>query len=205
MRTSHILSCIGLATTLILAPLTAHAEPAMVGNPAPDFTVQDSSGKSVSLHDFKGKTVVLEWFNQTCPFVKKFYSKGDMQRFQSTATKQGAVWLTIASSAEGKSGYLDTKSGPAVVSEMGMNSTALLLDSDGKIGKMYGARTTPHTFVIDPNGTLAYAGAIDNTPSTTADDVPKATNYVIGAIDAIKAGKVIDPASTEPYGCSVKY
>ena len=205
MRASQILSFIGLATTLILAPVTSHAEPAMVGNPAPDFTVQDSSGKNVSLHEFKGKTVVLEWFNQNCPFVKKFYSKGDMQRFQSTATNQGVVWLTVNSSAEGKSGYLDPKSGTAVRSEMGMNSTALLLDSDGKVGKMYGARTTPHTFVVDPNGTLAYAGAIDNTPSTIADDVPKATNYVMGAIDAIKAGKVIDPASTDPYGCSVKY
>jgi peroxiredoxin len=205
MRASLLLSLIGLTTTLLLAPLTVHAEPAMVGNPAPDFTVQDSSGKAVSLHDFKGKTVVLEWFNQNCPFVKKFYSGGDMQRFQSIATNQGVVWLTVTSSAEGKSGHLDTKSGTAVRSELGMNSTALLLDSDGKVGKMYGARTTPHTFVIDPNGTLAYAGAIDSTPSTTAKDIAGATNYVMAAIDAIKAGKTIDPASTEPYGCSVKY
>jgi peroxiredoxin len=205
MKTRQLFFLLGVAVSTLFSSTLASAETAVVGSPAPNFTVKDSSGKEVSLNDFKGKTVVLEWFNQNCPFVKKFYTNGDMQRFQSNTTGQGVVWLTINSSAEGKSGHLDMESATSVKEELAMKSSALLLDSDGTVGKLYGARTTPHTFVIDPKGTLAYAGAIDSVPSTKSSDVAGATNYVLGAIDAIKVGKTVDPASTEPYGCSVKY
>jgi len=205
MKARHLFSLLGIAASILFATKFACADAAAVGSAAPNFTVKDSSGKDVSLTDFKGKTVVLEWFNQNCPFVKKFYSKGDMQRFQDTTTSQGVVWLTITSSAEGKNGYLDASTAPEVREELAMKSTALLLDSSGAVGKLYGARTTPHTFVVDPKGTLVYAGAIDSEPSTSSSDIATATNYVLGAVDAIKAGKAVDPSSTEPYGCSVKY
>ena len=193
------------AIAVLAVPLTGRTQQATVGSAAPDFTVTDSTGKEVSLHDFKGKIVVLEWFNPNCPFIKKFYSKGDMQRFQEQTTSQGVVCLTVSSSAEGKSGYLTKESATSTRQDLNMKSTALLLDGSGNVGKLYGARTTPHLFVVDSFGTLSYTGAIDSSPSADSDDVAGATNYVLGAIEALKAGKPVTPPSTEPYGCSVKY
>ena len=188
----------------LTAPLSAFAE-AHVGGAAPDFRLQDASGKETTLSQFKGKTVVLEWFNPNCPFVKKFYSGGDMQRFQKESVAKGVVWLTISSSAEGKPGYISLQDAPKAVSSMGLQSTALLLDPKGTTGRAYGARTTPHMFVVNPAGTLVYAGAIDSTPSTDSEDIAGATNYVLNAVDGIAKGKDFDPVSTDPYGCSVKY
>lgn len=189
-----------------IAPLSpASAETAVVGKPAPDFKLADDQGKETSLSQFKGKTVVLEWYNATCPFVKKFYANGHMQQFQKEALAKGAVWLTINSSAEGKPGHIAQGDAAQAAKTAGLNSTALLLDPKGTVGREYGARTTPHMFVVDPKGTLAYAGAIDDTPSTSAGDIASAENHVMSAIDAIAQGKAVSPASTEPYGCSVKY
>ena len=195
-----------LPLTVFLTPLSAHcATEQGAGAVAPEFTAKDSSGADVSLKDLKGKIVVLEWFNPNCPFVKKFYSNGDMQRFQKEAAAKGVVWLTVSSSAPGKNGHLTQETAAKTKEELSINSKALLLDTDGSIGKAYGARTTPHLFVVDAGGKIAYAGAIDSTPSTDASDISGATNYVSRAIDALIAGKPVETASTEPYGCSVKY
>lgn len=193
-----------LCVTFTAICLPAYAEVG-VGSPAPDFTLTDASGNPVSLSSFKGKNVVLEWFNPGCPFVKKFYSNGDMQRFQSKVVSEGGVWLTINSSAAGKQGHIAQDKAKEVSSESGLKSTALLLDSNGAVGKTFGARTTPHMFVIDAKGTLVYDGAIDSEASTEPDDISGATNYVLAAIDTLKSGGTVSPASTEPYGCSVKY
>ena len=190
---------------LFIFPSFAMSETAKVGHPAPDFTLRDARGAEVSLKSFAGKTVVLEWFNPGCPFVKKFYTNGDMQRLQRESIAKGAVWLTINSSAEGKSGHLSSAEAVGIIGELGLASTALLLDDDGRVGKLYGARVTPHMFVISPQGSLAYAGAIDSVASTRSADIGTATNYVVGALDAISAGKQTSPSDTEPYGCSVKY
>ena len=198
--TALIVTLVSLASTA-----TASAETAVVGKPAPDFKLSDAQGKDTSLSQFKGKTVVLEWYNPTCPFVKKFYANGNMQQFQKEAIAKGAVWLTINSNAEGKPGHLAQGDAAQAAKAASLNSTALLLDPKGTVGREYGARTTPHMFVVDPKGTLAYAGAIDDTPSTSSGDIESAENHVMSAIDAIAQGKAVDPASTEPYGCSVKY
>jgi hypothetical protein len=202
---SRILSCaLGLLISFTL-PRLAVSEPAKVGDSAPDFTLRSAQGTEVSLKSFSGKPVVLEWFNPGCPFVKKFYANGDMQRFQRESVAKGAVWLTINSSAEGKQGHLTPAEALDVVSDLGVASTAVLLDPTGSVGKLYGARTTPHVFVITPEGKLAYAGAIDSAASTRSSDIASATNYVLGALDSIKAGKAPSPSDTEPYGCGVKY
>lgn len=198
--TALIVTLVSLASTA-----TVSAETAVVGKPAPDFKLSDAQGKDTSLSQFKGKTVVLEWYNPTCPFVKKFYANGNMQQFQKEAVAKGAVWLTINSNAEGKPGHLAQGDAAQAAKAASLNSTALLLDPKGTVGREYGARTTPHMFVVDPKGTLAYAGAIDDTPSTSSGDIESAENHVMSAIDAIAQGKAVDPASTEPYGCAVKY
>lgn len=182
----------------------AHAQ-ATVGAPAPDFTAKDSTGKEVSLQSLKGKIVVLEWFNPGCPFVKKFYKNGDMQKMQQELTAKGVTWLTVSSSAPGKSGHLTPEVAESTRAELAMKSSSLVLDESGSIGKAYGARTTPHVFVINSDGKVAYAGAIDSEASTSSSDIAVATNYLTGAVESLQAGKPVDPASTEPYGCSVKY
>jgi peroxiredoxin len=199
-----IFASIVTATTL-LAPLTSVHADVVVGDVAPEFTAKDSTGKDVSLNTFKGKIVVLEWFNPNCPFVKKFYKNGNMQKFQETLAAKGVVWLTVNSSASGRSGHLSPEEAQETRKELGMKSTALILDEDGKVGKAFGARTTPHMYVVGTDGKVAYAGAIDSEASTSADDIAGATNYVTNAVSALTAGKAVDPASTEPYGCSVKY
>lgn len=199
----HILSAFFL--TVMLAG-TAAAAPE-VGKQAPEFTAADAiSGKPISLADYKGKIVVLEWNNFDCPFVKKFYGSNVMQELQKTARRGDVVWITVNSSAPGKQGNLaDAAAVKAALAEHQADPTAYLIDADGVIGKAYGASTTPHMFVIAKDGTLAYQGAIDSIADADAASIDKATNYVTAAIDALKAGKPVNPSATQPYGCSVKY
>lgn len=170
-----------------------------------DFELKDINGKTVTLSQFKGKFVVLEWINHGCPFVVKHYSSGNMQKLQKTYTKKGVVWLSICSSAPGKQGNLSNDEWKAANKDKGSAATTVLLDPDGKVGKMYGASTTPHMFVIDRAGKVIYKGAIDDRPTPKADDVKGAKNYVASALDAALAGKKVAVSSTKPYGCGVKY
>lgn len=181
------------------------ADAPSIGNPAPDFSVTDSKGKTHSLSQYKGKYVVLEWFNPDCPFVKKHYGPGNMQKLQQEYTSKGAVWLTINSSAQGLEGHLTPEQAEKTWSSLKMSSTALLLDADGKAGQLYGAKNTPHMFVINPEGKLIYQGAIDSKPTPKPEDIAGATNYVKVALDESMGGKPVSNASTKPYGCSVKY
>ena len=185
--------------------LTYSAAAVSTGSPAPDFTLTDTTGTEHSLSDFEGKFVVLEWTNHLCPFVKKHYSGGDMQALQKEMTDGGVVWLQIISSAEGKQGYLTPKEGEAMREKKGMHSTAMLLDPFGEVGRTYDARTTPHMYMIDPDGTLIYQGAIDSIKSARQSDVSKAVNYVKAAHQNALADQPIENATTIPYGCSVKY
>ncbi len=205
-----------LALALAIAPAAPRAEDtkqataaadahAVVDQKAPAFTLTGLDGKAYSLADFKGKYVVLEWNNFDCPFVKKFYGAGKMQDLQKEYTAKGVVWLTICSSAEGKQGYYEPDAMKAMVAERKLSSTAYLRDPDGKVGKLYGAKTTPHMFVISPDGVLIYAGAIDDKPGTDPADIANASNYVTASLNLAMAGKPLDVKSTTSYGCSVKY
>lgn len=178
---------------------------AKVGAAAPDFTLTAADGSTVQLSALKGKTVVLEWTNHECPFVKKHYESNNMQQLQASATSNDVVWLTINSGAPGKQGHVDAAGAMKVKEQHKHNSTAYLLDADGVVGRLYGAKTTPHMYVIDTAGTLQYAGAIDSVPSADKGDIPNSRNYVSNALAALAEGKTPDPASTQPYGCSVKY
>ena len=175
------------------------------GELVPNFTLDSSQKKKVSLADFKGQIVVLEWTNQECPFVKKHYSSNNMQNLQGESVGKGVIWLSIVSSAPGKQGYVTTEQAEKIRLEKGFKSTALLLDPEGKTGKAYGAKTTPHIFIIDREGKLAYQGAIDDHPSTDAKDIPKSKNYVQEALTDILAGQKVRTAQTSSYGCGVKY
>jgi peroxiredoxin len=200
MKTKLLLSLLTcLASTSLFA-----AAPA-VGSAAPDFSVTDSKGKTQSVSQYKGKTVVLEWFNPECPFVKKHYGSNNMQKLQDEFTGKGVVWLTIDSSATGKEGNLTAEQAEKQMTEWKMKSTALLLDPDGKAGQTYGAKNTPHMFIINPEGKLIYAGAIDSKASPNPADIPSSTNYVKVALEESMGGKPVTTASTKPYGCSVKY
>ncbi len=187
------------------ALFAADAPAPAVGNAAPDFSISDSNGKTHSLSQYKGKYVVLEWFNPDCPFVKKHYGVGNMQKLQKEFTGKGVVWLAIDSSAPGKEGNLTGEQANAKISEWKSPMTALLLDPDGKAGHAYGAKNTPHMFIIDPEGKIIYMGAIDSKASPNPADIPTSTNYVRVALDEALAGKKVSNASTRPYGCSVKY
>jgi peroxiredoxin len=178
---------------------------AALGQAAPAFELQDSSGRTVSLGDYRGKFVVLEWVNFNCPFVGKHYGSGNMQRLQKAYTAQGVAWISINSSAPGKDGHVDRAAASALVKEKGASPTAFLLDPSGTAGRAYGAKTTPHMFVIDPKGVLLYNGAIDDRPSTDPADVKAAKNYVAAALDEAMAGKPVSVGFSTPYGCSVKY
>jgi peroxiredoxin len=192
-------SVLGAAAALVLGAALAHAS-VSVGQPAPDFQVKDINGKSQSLSAYKGKFVVLEWVNPECPFVKKHYDSSNMQATQKAAEAKGAVWLSVSTGSVGDASEL-----ASWVKEKGAAPTATLLDTDGKLGKAYGARTTPHLYVINPEGKLVYAGAIDNKPTANKADIKGATNYVTAALTEAMAGKPVTKASSEPYGCSVKY
>jgi peroxiredoxin len=176
-----------------------------VGSAAPDFSVTDSKGKTQALSQYKGKYVVLEWFNPECPFVKKHYGSGNMQKLQEEFTGKGVVWLTIDSSAPGLEGSLTPEEANKKIAEWKTHSTALLLDGEGKVGRTYGAKNTPHMFVINPEGKIVYEGAIDSKASPNPADIPSSTNYVKVALDEALAGKPVSTSSSRPYGCSVKY
>lgn len=178
---------------------------ATVGQPAPSFTLTDTKGTTHSLADFAGKTVVLEWFNHECPFVKKHYGAGNMQKQQDAATGNGVIWLAINSSAPGKQGHVNAEQANAVLGEWKANPTAFLLDHDGTVGRAYGAKTTPHMYVIDGTGVLRYNGAIDSNPSADPADIPGATQYVDAALADLAADRAVARGTTQPYGCSVKY
>jgi peroxiredoxin len=193
------------AVALLLVPAAPSRAAAVAGQPAPDFTLTDTAGKSHSLAGSKGKFVVLEWVNYDCPFVGKHYRSGHMQSLQKTYTGKGVVWLQVSSSAPGKQGAYDAARAAALSREKGAASTAYLLDPAGTVGRLYGAKTTPHMFVIDPKGTVIYAGGIDDTPSTDVEDIARAKNYVSAALDEALAGKPVTVISSQPYGCSVKY
>lgn len=210
MRTFSLL-CV---SALMLAGLSmtgcSKANSAEMGNPtigqaAPDFTLVDSNGKTHTLASFKGKHVVLEWLNHGCPYVKKHYSGGNMQAMQAEFVGKDVVWLSIISSAEGKQGYSTPEKANKDAADKGAKATAILLDPKGDVGKLYGAKTTPHMFVVNPTGMLVYKGAIDSVKSADADDIAGATNYVREALAASMAGKPVTTAETKPYGCSVKY
>lgn len=193
-------------TASFFVAAAAHAAPE-VGKPAPDFFGNDAlTGKIVSLGALKGKTVVLEWNNDGCPFVVKHYASGNMQQLQADAAKDGVVWITVNSAAKDKQGFLASKE--AVEAQLKKNKSApthYILDSKGMIGKTYDAKVTPHMFVVDAKGTLVYAGGIDSIATPNADDIAKATPYLKNALAAVKAGKPVAEAQTKPYGCGVKY
>jgi len=176
-----------------------------IGRPAPDFTAADSKGSSVSLSQFRGRTVVLEWTNADCPYTRKHYTSGNMQGLQGLAQKNGVVWLTVISSAPGKQGYVNGPGADALTQSRGAAPTAVLLDPSGKLGRLYDAKTTPHMFVIDKNGALQYMGGIDSIATADASDIPNAEPYLKEAMLAVTQGSPVAHAVTRPYGCSVKY
>lgn len=189
---------------LFAAATIARAE-VEIGQSAPDFTLTSCSGKSVSLSDFKGKVVVLEWVNPGCPFVMKHYGSGNMQKLQANATSKGVTWLSICSSAPGKQGHATPAEAAKKCDETQSAATAYLIDESGEVGKQYGAKRTPEMYVIDANGILAYHGAIDDKKSVDPGDIATAKNFVTAALDEILAGKPVTTPKTEAYGCSVKY
>jgi len=198
-----------LAQFILLSLLTAFSLSAYagveVGKPAPDFTGVDSNGIKHSLSQYKGKTVVLEWTNHDCPYVKKHYNSGNMQTLQNNATANGIVWLSIISSKPGKQGHVSGKQANQLSQSRNAAPTAVILDVTSEIGLLYGAKTTPHMYIIDKTGQLVYMGGIDNIPSKDEDDIAGAKNYVRAALDAMAAGNTIEDNITRPYGCSVKY
>lgn len=191
-----------LTAVILSLSVAAHAAPE-IGKPAPDFTLTDHNGKSVKLSDAKGKFVVLEWFNEGCPFVQKHYGPRNMQGLQKKYGDKGVVWYTIVSSKAGKQGHLT----PAQAKDRinAMSSKAILLDEKGTVGRLYGAKTTPHMFVVDKAGALIYMGAIDDNSSADSDDIATSKNYVAAALDEAMAGKPVSTPTSRPYGCSVKY
>jgi peroxiredoxin len=201
-----------MKTKLLTALLTFAGSTALfatdspaVGTTAPDFSLTDSKGKTQSVSQYKGKYVVLEWFNPGCPFVQKHYGSGNMQKLQEEFTGKGVVWLTVDSSAPGLEGYLTAAQANAKMAEWKTKQSALVLDPDGKAGRSYGAKNTPHMFVINPEGKIVYEGAIDSKATPNPADITSSTNYVKVALDESLSGKTVSNANTKPYGCSVKY
>ena len=195
--------------TLFATALALCAGPALaaatVGQPAPAFTAIDAGGKTVSLADYKGKHVVLEWVNPGCPYVQKHYNSANMQGTQKDAVAQGVVWLAVNSTAPDASDYRTPAAMAQWMQGQKAAATATLMDSDGKVGRTYGARTTPHMYIVNPMGTLVYAGAIDSKPTANPADIAGATNHVKVALAESLAGKAVGTPSTRAYGCSVKY
>jgi len=176
-----------------------------IGKPAPNFSLSGADGKIHTLAEYKGRNVVLEWNNPECPFVKKHYGAGNMQKQQADAIATGTIWLTINSGAVGKQGHLDGASANAYVAEVKAKQTAYLFDPEGKVGHAYGARTTPHLYVIDAEGTLRYAGGIDSIASADQGDIAEATQFVPQVLAALAVGETVRTSKSEPYGCLVKY
>jgi peroxiredoxin len=187
----------GVASTAAAAPVINQAAPA--------FTAKDADGKVRSLNEFRGKVVVMEWTNEGCPYVRKHYDSGNMQGLQKRLTGEGVVWLTVASSSPGTQGYVDGPAAKSMVRKEGAAPTAVLLDGDGKVGRAYDARTTPHMYVIDKAGKLVYMGGIDDKATSDKADVRGAKNYVMAAVNDVRAGRPVAQPVSKPYGCSVKY
>ena len=198
----HMLTAFTALSVVIAAPVSAAA---VVGKPAPNFTLADVNGKAVTLSQFRGKTVVLEWNNPECPFVKKHYGSGNMQKAQAAAAGDGVVWLSINSGAPGKQGHMSGGEAKAFVASAGARPTAYLLDHRGVVGKAYDAKTTPHMYIVNNAGTLVYAGGIDDKPTPRPADIEGARNHVLAALSELKAGKAVSVATSRPYGCAVKY
>lgn len=203
MKQSQLVSRI--VASLSFVAVTAAGAAASVGQPAPLFTLNDTNGKAVNLGDYKGKTVVLEWHNPECPFVKKHYDSANMQGLQSKYTKDGVVWLAVSSTEPAHQDYKKPAVLNALLKSSNASPTAYLMDESGTAGKAYGARTTPHMYIINAQGTLVYAGGIDDKRSANIADIKIARNYVATALDELKAGKSISTPTSTPYGCSVKY
>lgn len=202
LKLSTFMAAMAMIFTLSSGQTLAAPE---VGEPAPAFTGATADGETVSLDQYLGKTVVLEWTNHECPFVVKHYETGNMQALQKNATDNDVVWLKIVSSAPGKQGFVEADEALELMEKHNVHASETILDPTGEIGKLYDAQVTPHMYVIDAEGTLAYKGAIDDNSSASKDAVEGAKNYVQAALDALSAGEPVDPASTQPYGCSVKY
>jgi len=194
-----------LMLTCLAALAIGSTGTAPVNSAAPTFTLTDAKGAKVSLEDFRGKYVVLEWWNYQCPIVVKHYSSQNMQNLQRKLTGEGVVWLTICSSAPGKQGNVDGAKALEVMAGQKGAPTSILLDPTGEVGKKYDAKTTPHMFLVSPKGELLYDGAIDSIPSSNAADIPKAENYVLKAFEEAKGGKAVSTPKPRPYGCNVKY
>ena len=201
MKTKLILTIVvSFVTTSLYA-----FDPPPVGGAAPDFSLTDAKGKTHSLAQYRGKYVVLEWFNPECPFVKKHYGSGNMQKLQEEYTSKGVAWLTIDSNAPGTEGNLSADAASKVTTGWKTQQTALLLDPEGRAGRAYGAKNTPNMVVINPQGKIVYEGAIDSKATPNPADIPNSTNYVKVALDESLAGKPVTTPTTKPYGCSVKY
>jgi hypothetical protein len=194
----------GFATLAVLA-LSTVALAVKIGEPAPNFTATDSSGKPHTLAAYRGKFVVLEWHNQGCPYTQKHYNSGNMERLQKEWTQRGVIWLTVISSAPGTQGYVTAEQENDYLRRMKAAPTAALLDPSGTLGHLYAAKTTPHMFIINPDGVLIYDGAIDDKPTSDPEDIASSRNYVSLALNEAMAGKPVSTPTSRPYGCSVKY
>src|SRR5256886_3794863 len=201
MNTKLILTAI---TTLAAGALYA-ADVPPVGSAAPEFSAPDANGKTQSLAEYKGKYVVLEWFNPECPFVKKHYGGGNMQKLQDEFTGKGVVWLTIDSNAPGTEGSVSADQAKKIMDSWKTKQTALVLDPESKIAKLYGAKNTPNMVIINPEGKIVYEGAIDSKATPNPADIPASTNYVKSALDESLGGKPVSNAQTKPYGCHITY
>ncbi len=203
------LALFALAAIIAIPVLSTSMTPAQaapeVGQAAPGFTATDIDGNEFNLADHKGKIVVLEWTNHQCPFVMKHYNSGNMQKVQKAVKDQGVEWVTIVSSAEGRQGNTTPEEAAQIVEDAGAIITTKILDASGKIGKLYDAKTTPHMFIIDTNGVLAYVGAIDSNSSPNPATIEGAENYVLAAVDDLVSGNEVRTPRSQPYGCSVKY
>lgn len=201
----RILSTLACAVLLLGCGYGLRADGATVGEPAPDFTLMDVLGNEHTLSDYAGQFVVLEWINHGCPFVRKFYDVGEMQRLQKEYTEKGVIWLVICSSKPGSQGYYEPEEAARVSEEKGANHTAYLYDASGDVGRLYRARVTPEMYVINPDGILVYHGAIDSIRSANPDDIERADNYVVAALAQAMAGEEVEITNTQAYGCTVKY
>jgi peroxiredoxin len=204
LRSIAVATAALIAAAMLRPAVAADAGP-QVGAPAPLFSGVDSNGNPRSLAEFRGKTVVLEWTNHDCPYVIKHYGSGNMQALQRDATARGVVWLAVISSAQGEQGYVSGPEANRIVADRQAAPTATILDPDGTIGRAYGARTTPHMYIIDGAGTLVYMGGIDDRPTTDKADIAGARNFVRAALDDMTAGRPVGTPTSRPYGCSVKY
>ncbi len=202
MRNLPAIATATIAAIALASPLAAAQR---TGATAQDFKLTDVNGKTVQLSQFRGKTVVLEWHNPGCPFVSKHYNSGNMQMTQKAARQQGAVWLTINSGAKGKQGHMTGAEAKSLIAKQNIQSNNYLFDTKGLVGKAYGAKTTPHMYIIDGAGTLVYQGGIDDKPTANPADIKVARNHVLAALGEIKSGDKVSVAHSRPYGCSVKY